>query len=143
MEPRSDHWASFYAPHLRQQGKPPPASATPVGKSLEETEAEEKREILCRQCRQGVTDPEQGISVQGGHRHTFANPHGIVFEIGCFRAVRNCSAVGPATAEFTWFSGFHWRVLICGGCLTHLGWMFSSAGPDNFFGLIVDRLVFP
>ena len=139
----SDHRDPAGRFHFREDRKGPEPGGTPRPKPSEETDTEAEKEILCRQCRQGITDPGQIISVQGGHRHTFANPLGVVFEIGCFQAVRNCAAVGPSSGEFTWFSGFRWRVLICGVCLTHLGWMFTSTGPNRFFGLILDRLEFP
>ena len=63
----------------------------PVGMVEDEAEEEtlEKEEyIRCRQCRNILASPEDRISVQGSHQHTFANPHGIVFEIGCFRSVK-------------------------------------------------------
>jgi hypothetical protein len=66
---------------------------------------EEERYILCRQCHQAITRETERIAMQGSHRHTFANPHGIVFEIGCFKNVIGCGYVGEATDEFSWFAG--------------------------------------
>ena len=128
---------------------------TPSGKSdggtaptIMEREAAEKapREevyILCRQCHQAITRPDERIAMNGSHRHTFANPHGIVFDIGCFRNVRGCGYAGVATDEFTWFPGYSWRACFCTMCLTHLGWMFISGGGDMFHGLILDKLIEP
>ena len=110
---------------------------------LPEEETEEEDYILCRQCRQIISTPAERIVVQGAHRHTFANPQGIIFHIGCFRSVRGCGFIGPLTAEFTWFRGFRWRVALCNACLTHLGWMFSSSSNERFSGLILDRLIEP
>jgi len=118
--------------------------AMPVGEAEDETEAEileQEEYIRCRQCRNILANPEDRISVQGSHRHTFANPHGIVFEIGCFTAVQGCGHVGPPSDEFSWFSGYLWRVAVCLLCLTHLGWSFSSPGKESFHGLILDRLI--
>jgi hypothetical protein len=109
----------------------------------EEMESEEEAFILCRQCRQAITRPDDRITVQGAHRHTFANPHGIVFEIGCFQNVQGCGYAGAASDEFTWFAGYSWRVCFCRMCLTHLGWGFSSRGGHVFHGLILDRLIEP
>lgn len=103
--------------------------------------ADSEEAILCRQCHQVLTTGSERISVHGAHRHTFANPHGIVFEIACFRSVRNCGCVGPATSEWSWFSGFSWRILICWTCLTHLGWLYASTGNESFSGLILDRII--
>jgi hypothetical protein len=97
--------------------------------------------LLCRQCLQVITHASEQIAVAGSHQHTFANPHGIVFEIGCFRTAEGCGYVGPPTDEFSWFNGFMWRVAVCSACLTHLGWLFTSSGSNRFTGLILDRLI--
>lgn len=112
-----------------------------VEEEEEEKESDHEEAILCRQCRQVITSPAERIAVQGSHRHTFANPHGIVYEIGCFRSARGCQYVGPATEEWSWFGGFSWRIAICGRCLTHLGWLYQKTGYESFYGLILDRLV--
>lgn len=99
-----------------------------------------ERMMVCRQCGHAITRPDQAISVDGAHRHTFANPHGAVYEIGCFGSANGCAAVGPASDEFTWFKGFFWRIAVCRGCQIHLGWLFESMAMSRFYGLIVDRL---
>lgn len=114
-----------------------------VEKEAEDPAPEEEEYILCRQCRQAITRPDDRLSIQGAHRHTFANPHGIVFDIGCFRSVMGCGYAGAASDEFTWFAGYHWRVCYCRMCLTHLGWIFGSKTGDNFHGLILDKLIEP
>ncbi len=96
--------------------------------------------IICRHCRKHITDESQRISVDGAHRHTFANPHGHVYDIGCFGSAVGCTGAGPAFDEFTWFRGYSWRVVICSGCSAHLGWLFQSSGDHHFYGLILDRL---
>jgi hypothetical protein len=115
---RSDSALSLREPTDRQRDE------APNGHVEDETEekASEEEHILCL--------------------HTFANPHGIVFEIGCFGAVEGCGYAGPASDEFSWFKGFSWRVVVCVMCLTHLGWFFESRDGGNFHGLILDRLLF-
>ena len=115
----------------------------PDGFVEDETEVKESEEenILCRQCHNVLTSPTERIVVQGAHHHTFANPHGIVFEIGCFGTVKGCGYVGPASDEFAWFKGFSWRVAVCVMCLTHLEWLFESRDGSGFHGLILDRLL--
>ena len=108
-----------------------------------EQSPQEEEYILCRQCRQAITRPAERITVQGSHQHTFANPHGIVFEIGCFKAAQGCGYAGPSSTEFTWFSGYAWRVSFCSLCLTHLGWIFVADSGDSFHGFILDRLIEP
>jgi hypothetical protein len=103
--------------------------------------SEEERWIVCRQCRQRLTRPGERLEINGSHSHTFANPSGVVFEIGCFRLVSNVRFIGPPSYEFPWFSGYSWQIVICGACQTHLGWHFQSQGPGQFFGLILERLL--
>lgn len=98
----------------------------------------EKR-LFCAACRHPVTHQDERIPVQGGHEHTFTNPHGIIYHIGCFHDAAGCAPVGEATKEFTWFSGYAWRIVLCAHCRAHLGWRFQSDG-DYFHGLITARL---
>lgn len=111
-----------------------PASATEPGAADGTEEA-----IRCRACGQVVTGHEQHLAVGGSPVHTFFNPAGIVFELGCFRRAPGCTASGALSAEFTWFPGYLWQIVLCRNCRTHLGWHFISA-EDSFFGLILARL---
>ena len=110
--------------------------------SIEDPEEETRHEpvIVCRQCRKHITDESRRLSVDGANRHTFANPHGFVFEIACFGSAVGCLRAGSLSDEFTWFKGYSWQAVICADCMTHLGWFFISSGGHHFFGLIVDRL---
>ena len=130
---------------LREPGEKTGDAKLPaiVAEEADEKAPEESRYILCRQCYHPVTSPNDRIAVQGAHHHTFANPHGIVFEIGCFKTADGCAYAGPASDEFTWFTGYSWRVCFCSMCLTHLGWLFVSLSGDGFHGLILDRLIEP
>jgi len=105
--------------------------------------SEDDKFIRCAQCLNAIAKPTERIVIGGAHRHTFANPHGILFEIACFSFADGCRYLGPGTDEFTWFKGYDWRIALCGKCLVHLGWQFTSAGKDSFYGLIVDRLIYP
>ena len=113
------------------------------GEEAAEDGTRTERYILCRQCRHMITGPDEGTWISGSHRHTFANPVGVVYEIGCFNTAPGCRAVGAASGEFTWFPGYLWRVAICAKCLTHLGWRFLSSAGHGFYGLILDRLLEP
>lgn len=106
-----------------------------------EEEADREQVLVCRQCGRHITDESRRISIDGAHRHTFANPHGLVYDIGCFSSATGCLGAGPTSSEFTWFKGYSWQIVVCTGCMTHLGWLFLSSGEHYFFGLIVDRLV--
>ncbi|MGD2097991.1 MAG: cereblon family protein [Desulfobacterales bacterium] len=132
-------------PLLRERSRDKDGRSVPESaeKEAPEQAPDEEEYILCRQCRQAITRPAERITVQGSHQHTFANPHGIVFEIGCFKAAQGCGYAGLPSTEFTWFSGYAWRVSFCAMCLTHLGWIFIADSGDSFYGFILDRLIQP
>ena len=95
--------------------------------------------IVCRNCGNRITTPERIISVNGEHTHTFTNPEGFTYDIGCFSVAEGCDVYGEPTREHTWFHGFTWRFCVCSGCLMHLGWNYEREG-ESFFGLILDLL---
>lgn len=98
-------------------------------------------EILCGNCLHLVTTGRERIEKNGSHIHTFANPYGNIFEIGCFRHAPGCAYFGPVTSEFTWFKGYGWKLAVCGACTLHLGWVYlPSSGESMFHGLILNRL---
>lgn len=97
--------------------------------------------IVCRQCRKRLTKTSHGLSINGSHKHTFANPSGVVFEIACYYPVNGITLVGVRSTEFAWFSGYSWQIGICSGCRTHLGWLFSGSQAQLFYALIVDRIM--
>lgn len=96
--------------------------------------------ILCRYCRHRITSVSNLISVNGNHRHTFINPAGITYQIGCYSSAEGCLVYGYPTGEYTWFSGYSWSLALCAACYSHLGWFYQSA-TDGFFGLIRNRLI--
>ncbi|THB81492.1 MAG: hypothetical protein D3926_01770 [Desulfobacteraceae bacterium] len=104
-----------------------------------DTEAREEEGVFCRVCSLLITHPEHKIAIQGEFSRVFANPHGIVFDIGYYSLAPGCVKLSPPSDEFTWFPGYEWTIVGCRQCSTHLGWFFSSR-DDGFWGLILDRL---
>lgn len=95
----------------------------------------------CAACGLLVTRARWAVAINGGHGHVFFNPAGIVFRVLCFREAPGADAVGAPSGVFTWFRGYDWRLALCRGCATHLGWRWDGAeAPKVFFGLIKDRL---
>jgi hypothetical protein len=94
--------------------------------------------LRCRACSNEVARHDDRIEISGAHTHTFVNPAGVMFEIGCFGRVTGCRTRGTSSVFFSWFPGHAWCVAVCERCRTHLGWSFGD-GPD-FWGLIVARL---
>lgn len=108
---------------------------------VQEEEPKNNNTLFCKKCRKSITSIDERISVDGAHQHTFANPHGILFEIGCFKTAIGCGYSGIPTDDFSWFKGYRWRIAVCGNCLVHMGWLFIAPENDCFFnGLILDRL---
>ena len=110
--------------------------------------SKEEEVMICRLCNNAVTRPFHRIIVDNSFSHAFANPHGHVFEIGCFSKAEGCVSVSDSSSEFTWFPGYSWKIGACTGCAAHLGWVFSldNPGSDNltyFYALILDKLIFP
>lgn len=128
---------------LREKTGPGDPGETPEGGADEALEGGgSKRVLACAACRTPLTRESARIRVMGGHRHTFFNPSGRLFDLGCFSMAVNLAGAGPVSSEFTWFPGHVWQAVVCTGCLDHLGWRFTEAsGVASFFGLILDRLV--
>lgn len=95
--------------------------------------------LRCAACGHRITERAYRTEVAGAHEHTFVNPGGFVFVIGCYAAAPGCGHVGATSSAFSWFPGFTWQVAVCGGCRAHLGWVFRCAG-EQFHGLIVSAL---
>jgi hypothetical protein len=105
------------------------------------SEDEDGGQILgCARCRRPITTTGAGIEVGGSHAHTFTNPDGYRFNIGCFREASGLRRVSPQSSEATWFAGYSWQIEVCAGCKEQLGWLYRS-GEHSFHGLIVDCLV--
>ena len=102
-----------------------------------------KPTINCALCNAEITTEEERLSIEGKYNHVFTNPHGYVFDIGCFNRAPGCINAGMPTEEFTWFSGYAWRYALCHRCHCHLGWFFTAVREDSFYGLILRRLIFP
>jgi hypothetical protein len=94
--------------------------------------------VRCGACRHDITQHRLAIRVNGSHAHTFRNPAGWSYRIGCFRDAAGAAPLGESTVEHTWFPGYAWRLAHCGGCGRHLGWWFL--GTDAFAGLVLTRL---
>ena len=125
---------------LRSKDKPAFGQKTTPKAQPDAVPHETEKWIVCRQCQQRLTRPSERIEINGSHSHTFANPSGVVFEIGCFRIVTGLNYIGPPSYEFPWFTGRSWQIVICSICQIHLGWCFHGRDSNLFFGLILDRL---
>jgi hypothetical protein len=122
---------------LRESGSPAGTDAEERPRSDEEPD--DATVLVCAACESFVTTAAARIEMSGSHEHTFVNPHGFRYHIGCFAAAPGCAAVGAESRYFTWFPGHSWRIAECRSCSGHLGWLFRGA-DSQFHGLILDRL---
>jgi hypothetical protein len=106
----------------------------------DEGQAKRERLLACAECRRPITTEEARVEIDGSHGHTFANPYGFAYHIGCFATAAGLVAVGPPSTEFAWFAGHTWQIQECAGCRTHLGWLFWGPGR-RFYGLVLERLI--
>jgi len=98
-----------------------------------------RRGLVCTVCEHEITDDAQRIEMAGFHEHTFVNPAGRQFRIGCFGAAPGCAPLGTEESAFSWFLGWAWQVALCARCGARLGWGYRNAG-ERFWGLIVTAL---
>jgi hypothetical protein len=95
---------------------------------------------FCGDCRAPICTAAHEINVKGLFSHTFVNPQGFVYTLGCFSEAPGCHCTGAPSDEFSWFAGMDWRIANCTACGEHLGWFFES--PNRaFWGLILNRLI--
>lgn len=130
---------AFGPPYLLRDAADPKRRQVIDRQEQDEEGTQKHPSLLCRVCSHTITSEDQRIEVAGSHRHTFFNPAGIVFELGCFAKAPGCGLLGEASDEFSWFTGYVWRVALCVRCGAHLGWHFQS-GETGFYGLIVSNL---
>jgi hypothetical protein len=95
--------------------------------------------LRCAVCGHRITERAYRSEMAGAHEHTFVNPAGFSFHIGCFVAAPGCKYVGDTNDAFSWFPGWSWQIAICGSCRAHVGWIFRLGG-DQFHGLILTAL---
>jgi len=123
---------------LREEPGPP----APVQVAVAHPEARDAPPEVwaCARCREPITTEAERTERSGSREHTFMNPHGFCFRVGCFADARSLRPEGGWSAEWSWFPPCEWQVQHCARCGQHLGWLFRA--PDRrFYGLVLDRLV--
>lgn len=99
----------------------------------------DEESLKCAVCEHRISERAYRIEMMGAHEHTFVNPHGFAYHVGCFAAAPGCAHLGATEEAFSWFPGWSWQVAACAKCRTHVGWIYRLAG-QQFHGLILDRL---
>jgi hypothetical protein len=96
----------------------------------------EDESLRCVVCEHRITERAYRIEMSGANEHTFVNPYGIAFVIGCFAAAPGCVHLGSTEEAFSWFPGWTWQLAACARCRSHVGWIYRLAG-QQFHGLIL------
>ena len=105
------------------------------------TDTKTEDQLYCVNCLASITSYDQRVSINSLHTHTFVNPAGLSFTIGCFSSSPGCTFHGEPTSLHSWFPGYLWNYADCSNCRNHLGWQFTDLnGNSCFSGLILDRL---
>jgi len=115
-----------------------PGHVAPEAAPASDERVDVERVVRCARCDHTLARARDRVAVNGAHTHTFVNPSGEEFTIGCFSDAAGAVGYGAIETFFSWFSGHAWRVALCGACAAHVGWSFHGNGV--FFGLIVDRV---
>lgn len=125
-------WPSYTRPVLRDVERDRRSSPKPVDDNVAPG-------LVCAVCNHHITDDDHRIEMSGSHEHTFVNPGGYQFHIGCFNAAPGCVYLGTTETAFSWFPGWSWQLAACARCRAHLGWIYRLAG-EQFHGLILAAL---
>lgn len=102
------------------------------------TDEDTDDELLCAACGRLLTRGRWRLTMNGDHEHTVFNPAGRIFTVLCFKEAPGVAAVGEPSDDFTWFKGYPWRIGVCRGCDSHVGWQYEA--DTVFFGLIKSKL---
>ena len=117
----------------------------PKARDDDSTSHDEEHAIVCRYCNAEISAPRFAFGMRAQSAvQVFPNPYGQMKEILTLRAAWGWRVEGWATADFTWFSGYAWRILYCEQCSHHLGWRFQAERdnePPHFFGLLVSEII--
>jgi len=109
---------------------------------LDETPEADKNFIYCAQCSHVLGRASDAIDISGSHHHFCTNPHGIDFNVCCYKNAPGATISGPPTRADSWFVGHTWRFATCSGCNVHLGWLFETVDDEangQFYGLVAER----
>jgi hypothetical protein len=95
--------------------------------------------LACRACAAFIAELSSRIEVNGAHAHSFINPAGLIFRVGCLASAPGVLGIGEESDHWSWFSGFSWRAAACCACGEHLGWCFRSSHA-RFVAVILDKV---
>ncbi len=120
-------------------GPGPGRPGDPEAQGRDEAAARRDRWLVCADCGYPITREEHRTERDGQHQHTQMNPHGVIHRVALYTQAPGCVPQSDPEAYWSWFTGYAWTIVGCGGCAQHLGWRFD-APSDQFYGLLPERL---
>ncbi|XP_058119897.1 protein cereblon isoform X2 [Anopheles coustani] len=97
---------------------------------------------ICKRCENEVASYSDIFAMsKQGVQTSYCNPSGYVHDTLTVHKTKEDSTitVGPPSAEFSWFPGYSWQIIVCVNCRQHLGWKFVATKknflPKSFYGL--------
>ncbi len=123
-----------------REGPAPASKDTPRVSRATKIDTPGDKPLICAHCSAPITSEDLAMEMDDQHEHTFFNPAGIVYTLRLFSKAPGAVIHGDPTSAFCWFADHRWQFALCGNCLNHLGWYFSSA-ETAFFGMIKSRLI--
>ena len=118
---------------------PPPDGSAALPAEVAEQRTAGESWLVCKACGSFVAERRARVNMDGAHVHTFINPAGAIYRVGCFSDAPGLRAIGEASGLWTWFPGFEWQVGICRACYEHLGWSYRNSRA-RFVALIMDKV---
>lgn len=102
----------------------------------------QKRFFACRSCNLKLAYYSKlFIMSKEGVNANYCNSAGYTHETITLTAILPNATIltSGKSAEFSWFPGYVWQTMSCGGCYSHLGWKFSALNealqPRSFYAL--------
>ncbi|XP_050672939.1 protein cereblon isoform X2 [Leptidea sinapis] len=103
--------------------------------------------MFCSACTTVVAKWEDVFSMSSEGPHSnYTNLVGYMHDILTVRTADNLETSGPPSAEFSWFPGYKWTIMVCRCCMVHIGWRFDAEKPTlrprRFFALSRNHMQF-
>ncbi|KFB42716.1 AGAP005299-PA-like protein [Anopheles sinensis] len=98
--------------------------------------------FICKRCDNEVASYSDIFAMsKQGVQTSYCNPSGYVHDTLTVHKTKEDSTltVGAPSAEYSWFPGYSWQIIVCINCRQHLGWKFVATKknflPKSFYGL--------
>ncbi|XP_004536619.1 protein cereblon homolog [Ceratitis capitata] len=98
--------------------------------------------FTCRYCNNRIANCQQLFAMsKHGVQTQYCNSAGYIHETNTVYQLLPDAITysGQPSAEFSWFPGYEWHIIVCKICSRHIGWKFKALEPNlvpkSFFGI--------